>query len=60
MGTKILSLSEVALLCRISKTTIWRLQFYGQFPKHIKLSKRRVGWYEADILEWLKANKQGE
>lgn len=58
MDLKVLSLTEVSLVCRISKTTIWRLQSIGQFPSPIKLSKRRIGWYEQDIINWLKLNQK--
>lgn len=50
---KVLSSKQVTQKCSISRTTIWRLEALGQFPKRIKLSSRRVGWREDEIDEWI-------
>lgn len=37
----------------LKKTTIYARIAEGKFPKPILLSKRSVGWLEADITNWL-------
>jgi prophage regulatory protein len=36
----------------ISRTTAWRLQKDGAFPKPVVISAGRVGWREEDIIAW--------
>lgn len=37
----------------LSKTTIWRLERAGDFPKRVKLSAGAVGYHLTDIQAWL-------
>jgi prophage regulatory protein len=37
----------------ISRSTIYRLMLDEEFPRHIKLGRRAVGWKSEDIDEWL-------
>lgn len=37
----------------LSRSTVWRLEKEGKFPKHIKLSSQAIGWVEAEIDAWL-------
>ena len=57
---KIIEMKNLVELCRLSRTTIWRLESQGLFPKRVKLSTRRIGWLETDILNWLEAQKGGQ
>lgn len=41
----------------LSKTTIWRLEKVGGFPKRIRLSAGAVGYRRAEVEAWL-ANRQ--
>lgn len=50
---KVLRLPSVVERVGISRSTIYEMQFAGDFPKPIKLGKRSVGWLEADIDKWL-------
>ena len=34
---------------------IARLEKAGLFPKRVKLGQNRVGWIEAEVLDWLQA-----
>ena len=38
----------------LSKSTRWRLEKAGLFPKKIQLSLRATGWRAAEIIEWCK------
>lgn len=50
----ILNAKQVTEKVSLSRTTIWRLERKGRFPKRVALSERRVGWKEIEIEEWLK------
>lgn len=52
---KILRANEVENLTGLSKTTIWRQERKGQFPQRRKLIGNLVGWFEHEVVEWLKA-----
>jgi prophage regulatory protein len=36
----------------ISDTTLWRLMRAGTFPRPVKLSSQRVGWFLDEIIAW--------
>jgi prophage regulatory protein len=44
---------EVHHLVGLSRTTIWRLERTGQFPRRVLLSARAVGWQESELKAWL-------
>jgi len=48
----ILSYKEVIKRTGLSRTTIWRLERQGKFPKAQQLSQRRVGFVEQEFTEW--------
>ena len=53
-------LSKKAVLDRVpvSRTTLWRMERAGLFPRHIQISPNRVGWMELDVDAWLEERKQ--
>ena len=51
---RILKTDDVAELIGLSRTTLWRLQRSGAFPRSVNLSTNRVGWLYSDIMEWMK------
>jgi predicted DNA-binding transcriptional regulator AlpA len=55
---RILRTIEVAALTGLSRTTIWRLERAGQFPKRLQLSRNRVGWLETDLEQWIESRPQ--
>ena len=50
---RILSKREVRALCLYSPQHIDRLEAADQFPRRVRLGPCRVGWIEAEVLEWL-------
>ena len=44
----------------LSRTTIWRLEKSGQFPKRVRLGQNSVGWLKGDVDTWLESRKEGE
>jgi prophage regulatory protein len=45
---------EVAQRVALSRSTIWRLERAGQFPRRRRLSVNKVAWWEPEIEEWLR------
>ena len=39
----------------LSRSTIWRLERRGEFPKHHRISPNVVAWVEEDIHMWIEA-----
>ena len=44
----------------LSKSTRWRLEKAGEFPKKIQLGPRAVGWRSDEIIEWVKARGEAK
>ena len=38
----------------LSRTTRWRLEQKGKFPKRRQISANRVGWLESELRDWLR------
>lgn len=39
----------------LSRSTIWRLERRGDFPRHRRISPNAVAWVEHEISEWIAA-----
>lgn len=50
---RLLSKRQVKELVLYSPQHVARLEAAGQFPKRVQLGQNRVGWIEAEVLEWL-------
>jgi prophage regulatory protein len=50
---RILSKRQLKELVLYSAQHIARLERAGQFPKRVHLGPSRVGWVEAEVLDWL-------
>lgn len=57
-ATRVLSLKTVLARVPLSRTTLWRLEREGLFPRRIKLSDNRVGWIEEEVNEWIASRKE--
>lgn len=51
---KFLREPQVSALTGLSKSTRWRLEKDGCFPKKRQLSAKSVGWLAPEIEEWIK------
>jgi prophage regulatory protein len=38
----------------LSRSTIWRLERQGEFPRHRRISPNAVGWLEHEVDAWIK------
>ena len=52
---KMLRLPEVEAATGYSRTTIWRREQAGEFPKRRRIGPHLVGWRSDEIEEWIKA-----
>ena len=50
---RLLSKRQLKEMVLYSLQHVARLEIAGQFPKRVKLGNNRVGWIEAEVLEWL-------
>ena len=53
MPLRILRRPDVEQLTGLSRSTIYAMMSDGTFPKPVRLSRRAVGWREADVAAWL-------
>jgi|APSaa5957512622_1039677.scaffolds.fasta_scaffold266286_2 prophage regulatory protein len=56
---RILSLLDVQAMIPFSRSSLWRLEKQGDFPKRVKLTPngRRVGWKESEIQQWIESRE---
>ena len=50
---KFLREPQVAILTGLSKSTRWRLEKNGEFPKRRQLSAKCVGWLGSEVESWV-------
>jgi prophage regulatory protein len=62
MNNEIIRPRNLPSVTGLSKTTCWRLERAGDFPKRIKLSAGAVGYKTAELLAWVasRQNVAGE
>jgi prophage regulatory protein len=42
----------------LSRSTIWRLERRGEFPRHRRISANVVAWVEHEVTEWIQTRTQ--
>lgn len=42
----------------LSRSTIWRLERDGNFPKHHRISLNAVAWVEEEVMHWIRSKIQ--
>jgi prophage regulatory protein len=47
--------AEADRICGVSKSTRYRLEAAGKFPKRVILSERSSGYYSDEIEAWLES-----
>lgn len=48
---------EVLERVPLGRTTIWRMEKEGRFPRRRKLGLRAIGWLESEITEFLRSRE---
>ncbi|MFJ6024243.1 helix-turn-helix transcriptional regulator [Brevundimonas sp. NPDC092305] len=49
---RLLQWSAVRDIAGISRTTAWRMQQTGDFPRPVPISPNRVAWWESELNAW--------
>jgi prophage regulatory protein len=58
MAKQVLRVKDVVEEYGLSRTSIWRKERTGSFPKRVRLGAgRAVGWLRSDLEEWLQSLK---
>lgn len=39
----------------LSRSTIWRLERAGSFPRHRRISRNAVAWLETEVADWMRS-----
>lgn len=52
-SARLIGFAEVKHRIGLSRSTVWRLEKLGQFPKSIRISSGRRAWLESDIDDWI-------
>lgn len=52
---RILRWPELQQITGYSRTTIWRLEQEGKFPKRRQIGANMVGWISSEVSQWLAA-----
>ena len=56
-GRVLLRMPTVCLKTGLSRSTIYRLEGLGEFPRHIKLGANASAWDCAEIDDWISARE---
>ena len=54
-----LTIKDVIAATTFSRATIYRKIAADEFPQQVKLSTRRVGWWERDVQAWAESRPFG-
>ena len=52
---RLLRFAAVRRLTGLSRSTIWRLEHAGAFPRRIRISLNVVAWLENEVVAWIQA-----
>ena len=55
MAWRILSADQLGNLIPLSRSTIWRMERRGDFPRRFAITSGRVGWNEQEVQSWIKS-----
>jgi len=51
--TRLLRFPTVRERTGLSRSTIWRLERRGEFPKHYRIAPNVVAWSEQEVSHWI-------
>lgn len=55
LALRIITKKQLKMLVPYCDQHILRLEKQGKFPKRVSLGDNRVGWFQADIVTWIKS-----
>ena len=50
---RIIRAKEVQNLTGLSRTTLWRFENKGEFPRRVSLGASNVGWKLSEVQRWI-------
>ena len=50
---RIIRAKEVQSMVGLSRTTLWRLENKGEFPRRVSLGGNSVGWKLSEVKQWI-------
>ncbi len=50
---KFIRFGSLAEMVGLSRTTIYRLEQQGQFPRRVKLGSNSVAWRMSEVVNWM-------
>ena len=50
---RFLRFGAVAEMIGLSRSTIWRMEQRGEFPKRVQLGGNSVAWRASDLARWM-------
>lgn len=54
-SVKLLRFPAVRERIALSRSTIWRLERRGEFPRHRRISANAVAWVDEEVMEWIRS-----
>lgn len=57
---RVIKCAEVQALTSLSRTSIYRYEKAGTFPKKIILTPNCIGWRLGEVLEWIASRQSKE
>jgi prophage regulatory protein len=55
MTDRVLRVAETQAVTGLGRTTLWRLERAGEFPKRRQVTRATVGYLESEVAEWLRS-----
>ncbi|MBM7059331.1 AlpA family phage regulatory protein [Pseudomonas sp. UL073] len=52
---RFLRFGAVAEMIGLSRSTVWRMEQEGKFPKRVQLGSKSVAWRQSDLNAWMSA-----
>ena len=52
---RLLRCRDVEKRTGLSRSTIWRLEHSGAFPKRVQVSANAVAWLEDEVVAWIRS-----
>jgi prophage regulatory protein len=59
LPVKLLRFPSVREMTGLSRSTIWRLERRGEFPRHHRIAPNVVAWVEEDLIGWIEERTAG-
>jgi prophage regulatory protein len=58
--TQIIRFPKLHEITSLSRTTVWRLESNGKFPRRVVIGSRGVGWLLNEIQDWMASRPRSE